>query len=50
MDMIEGKADNHLPPNAALPHKNLPFSSSSRHVPTTLFVSFLQDLDLACLL
>jgi len=39
-----------LPFQAALPHENLPFSSSSRFFPTTLLWSFLQDLDLAHLL
>jgi hypothetical protein len=31
----------------ALPHENLPFSASSRYVPTTLLLSFLPDLVLA---
>jgi hypothetical protein len=35
---------------AALPHENLPFSSSSRHFPTTLLWSFLQDRNFAHLL
>src|SRR5689334_3886636 len=39
-----------LPWRGALPHKNLPFSSSSIHFPTTLLLSFLQDLDFARLL
>ena len=31
----------------ALPHENLPFSSSSRHVPMTLLRAFLQDHNFA---
>ena len=37
-------------PSSALPHENLPFSSSSRHFPTTLLWSFLQDCNFAQLL
>jgi hypothetical protein len=43
-------AANVIGGKGALPHENLPFSSSSRHFPTTLLWSFLQDRNFAHLL
>src|SRR5258707_14002328 len=47
---IWGSAQKMIRFGTALPHENLPFSSSSRYVPITLLWSFLQDHNYAHLI